>query len=165
MVRRTLFRHWGLNSCPAPRIKKRTFSCHKCGRNVDTCDTNANLHLTRNMILTLKTYHVIQPSGSRTSLRNQCFFCLVHILVEFCYSLGFGTTGVSGDCWDSVGFLVNASLQTIVIRFAHAFLTVLQSFLLTRVPCSASVEPTSTTLSTLHQCNVHILAKLFRSQW
>ena len=73
------------------------FSKSYCGRNVDTCDTNANNDLTRNTFLTLKTYHVIQPSGSRTSLRDQCFFCLVHIFVEFCYSLGFGTTGVSGD--------------------------------------------------------------------
>ena len=53
--------------------------------------------LTRNTFLTLKTYHVILPSGSRTSLRDQCFFCLVHISVEFCCSLGFGTTGVSGN--------------------------------------------------------------------
>ena len=68
-----------------------------CERNVDTCDTDANRDLTRNPILSLKPCHVIQPSGSRTSLRYQCFFCLVHIFVEFCYSLGFGTTEVSGD--------------------------------------------------------------------
>ena len=35
---------------------------------------------------------------------------------------------------------------------------------LTFVSCSVSVEPTSTTLSTLHWRNIHILAKLFRSQ-
>ena len=69
-----------------------------CGRNVDTCDTNANRDLTQNTFLSLKTYRVIQPStGSRTSLRDQCFFCRVHISLEFCYSLGFGPTGVSGN--------------------------------------------------------------------
>ena len=68
-----------------------------CGRYVDTCDTSAHRDLIRNTFLTLKAYHVIQPSLSRTSLRDQCFFCLVHISVEFCYSVGFGTTGVSGN--------------------------------------------------------------------
>ena len=68
-----------------------------CRRNVDTCDTNANRDLTRNTFLTLKTCHVIQPSDSRTSLRDQCLFLLCTHFVEFCYSLGFGTTGVSGD--------------------------------------------------------------------
>ena len=54
-----------------------------CGRNVDTCDTDANRDLTRNPFLTLNPCHVIQPSGSRTSLRDQCFFCRVHILWSF----------------------------------------------------------------------------------
>ena len=35
----------------------------RCGRDVDTCDTNANRDLTRNTFLSLKTCHVIQPSG------------------------------------------------------------------------------------------------------
>ena len=55
----------------------------KCGRNVDTCDTDANRDLTRNPFPTLKPCNVIQPSGSRTSLRDQCFFCFVHILWSF----------------------------------------------------------------------------------
>ena len=54
-----------------------------CGRNVDTCDTDANRDLTRNPILTRESCHVIQPSCSRTSLRDQCFLCLVHILWSF----------------------------------------------------------------------------------
>ena len=37
--------------------------------------------------------------------------------------------------------------------------------LLTFVFCSVSVEPTSTTLSMLHWRCIHILVKLFRSQW
>ena len=32
------------------------------------------------------------------------------------------------------------------------------------MPCSVSVEPISTTLSTLHKCNIHVLVKLSRSQ-
>ena len=71
-------------------------SCGACGRYYHTSDTNAHRDLTPNTFLTLKTYHVIHPSGSRTSLRDQCFFCLVHISVEFGYSLGFGTTGDRG---------------------------------------------------------------------
>ena len=110
-----------------PRVKSPLKVAGACGRNDDTCDTNANGDLTRNTFLTLKTYHVIQPSGSRTCLRDQCFFCLVHISVEFCYSLSFGIAGDSGNSRDSVGFLVTASKQTVVIWFAHAFLTVLQS--------------------------------------
>ena len=130
-----------------------------CGRYDHTCDTNAHRDQIRNTFLTLKTCHVIQPSGSRTSLRDQCFFCLVHISVEFCYSLGFSTTGVSGYSRDSVCFLVIVSIQTVVICFAHAFFTVLLTF----VSCSVSVEPTSTTLSTLHWRSIHTLVKLFRS--
>ena len=95
--------------------------------------------MTRNTFLALKTYHVIQPSGSRTSLRDQCFLCLVYIFVEFCYSVGFGTTAVSGDSWDSVGFLVFASIQTVVIRFCTRF-PHSPTVLLTRVPCSVSVQ-------------------------
>ena len=34
-----------------------------------------------------------------------------------------------------------------------------------RVPCSVSVEPTSTRLSTLHGRSIHIVVKLFRSQF
>ena len=74
---------------------QQTYGHYHCGRNVDTCDTDANRDLTRNPFLTLKPCHVIQPSGSRTSLTDPCFFC-IHF-VEFCFSLGFGTTEVSGD--------------------------------------------------------------------
>ena len=70
---------WLLSRTCAVRL---TSNIH-CGRNVDTCDTNANRDLTRNTFLILKTYHVIQPSGSRTSLRDQCFFCIVHTLWSF----------------------------------------------------------------------------------
>ena len=80
-----------------PRVKSPFSVAGACGRYDHTCDTNAHRDLTRNTFLTLKTYHVIQPSSSRTSLRDQCFLCLVHISVELCYSLGFGTTGVSGN--------------------------------------------------------------------
>ena len=66
-----------------------------CGRNVDTCDTDANRDLTRSPILTLKPCHAIQPSGSRTSLRDQCFFAFVHIVAELRCSFGFGTSAVS----------------------------------------------------------------------
>ena len=111
----------------ATRSTAIVWQIYHCGRNVKTCDTTANRDLTRNTLLILKIYHVIQPSGSRTSRRDQCFFCFVHIFVEFCYSLGFGTTGVSGNSCDSVGSLVIASIQTVVIRCAHAFFTVLQS--------------------------------------
>ena len=66
------------------QLRSRTFEvAGACGRNVDTCDTDANRDLTRNPFLTLKPCHVIQPSGSRTSLRDQCFFCHVHILWSF----------------------------------------------------------------------------------
>ena len=81
----------------APRVKSPLKIAVACDRNVNTCDTDANRDLIRNPILTLPPCHVMQPSGSRTSLRNQCFFYLVQIFVEFCYSLGFGTTAVSGD--------------------------------------------------------------------
>ena len=80
-----------------PRVNSPLKVAVACGRYDHTCDTNAHRDLTRNTFLTFKTYHVIQPSVSRTNLRDQCFFCLVHISVEFCYSLGFGTTGVSGN--------------------------------------------------------------------
>ena len=134
------------------------------GRNVDTCDTNAHRDLTRNTLLTLKTYHVIQPSGSRTSQRDQCFFCLVHISVEFCYSLGFGTTGVKWQflrqCALPCHCVNTNSCHLVCTRFPHS-----STVLLTRVPRSVSVEPTSTTLSTLHWRSIQILVKLFRSQW
>ena len=73
--------------------------------------------------------------------------------VEFCYSLGFGTTAVSGDSRDSVDFLIVASVQTVVIQFAHALFTVLQSC--SRVcPVLYLSSPIQTTLSTLHVCNI-----------
>ena len=62
------------------------------------------------------------------------------------------------QCWLPC---VIALIQTVVIRFANAFPRS-PTVLLTRVPCSVSVEPTSTTLSTLHWRDIHILAKLFR---
>ena len=37
--------------------------------------------------------------------------------------------------------------------------------LFTRVHSPSFVEPASNTLSTLHECNIYILVKLFRSQW
>ena len=52
------------------------------------------------------------------------------------------------------------SCHLVCTRFPHS-LTVL----LTLVFCSVSVEPTSSTLSTLHWHSIHILVKLFRSQW
>ena len=49
-----------------------------------SCDTDANRDLTRHPFLTLKPCHVIQPSGSRTSLGDQCFlFAFVRILWSF----------------------------------------------------------------------------------
>ena len=65
------------------RVKSPFKVAGACGRNVDNCDTDANRDLIRNTFLTLKTCHVIQPSGSRTSPRDQCFFCFVHILWSF----------------------------------------------------------------------------------
>ena len=130
-----------------------------CGRNVDTCDTDANRDLKWNPVLTLQPCHVAQPSGWRASLRDQCFFCLEHILWSFCYSLGFGTTAVSGDSRDKVDVLIVVPLQTSVIRFAHAPFTVLLSC--SRVcPVLYLPSPILTTLSTLHKCNIHILLKL-----
>ena len=92
-------------------------------------------------------YHVIQPSGSISSLRDQCFFYIVHVVVEFCYSLGFGTTGDSRHHKQ-----VASGSYTPPVLF-------------TRVHPPSFVEPESNTLSRLHKCNIHILVKLSRSQW
>ena len=70
---------------------------------------------------------VIQPSGSKTHVRDQCFFCLVHIFVEFCYSLGFGAAEDSGASCDSVDFLLVTWFQTSGIWFIHASLVGLLS--------------------------------------
>ena len=72
---------------------------------------------------------------------------------EFCHSLGFGTTAVSGDSRDSVDFLVVVPLQTTVIRFAHAPFAILLSC--SRVcPVLHLPSPIQTTLSALHECNI-----------
>ena len=93
-------------------------------------------------------------------LRDQCFFCLVDSFVEFCCSVGFGTTVDSGDSRDSVDFLVVDSSQTSGVWFVHA------SFVgLTRAHFSLSVEPESNTLSTFHECKFHILVRLSRSHF
>ena len=69
-----------------------------CGRNVDVCDHNDNRDLTRNPVRILLCCHVIQSSGSRTSLRDQCFlFAFVRIVSELRCPFGFGTTAASGD--------------------------------------------------------------------
>ena len=92
-------------------------------------------------------------TSSSHPVQGQVFFLPCKHFVEFCYSLGFGTTAVSGDSWDSVDFLVVAPLQTIVIRFAHAPFTVLLSC--SRVcPVLHLSSPIQTTVSTLHECNI-----------
>ena len=57
-----------------------------------------------------------------TSERLVFFFLPSTLVVEFCYSLGLGTTADRGDFWDSVDFLIVASLQTSGIWFTHASL-------------------------------------------
>ena len=118
-----------------------------CGRDVDTCDINANRDLTRNTFLALKTYHVIQPSGSRTSLRDRCLFCLVHILwslVTRSALVPLESVRFLRQCWLPCHCVNTNSCHPVCTRFPHS-----PAVLLTRVPCSVSVEPTSTTLSTL----------------
>ena len=134
-----------------------------CGRNVDTCDTDAHRDLTRNPFLTLKPCHVIQPSGSRTSLRDQCFFCLAHILWSFVTRsalVPLKSVAIPETVLTSCCCVITNSCHPVCTRFLHS-----PTILLTRVPCSVYVEPTSTTLSTLHWRSIHILVKLFRSQW
>ena len=58
-----------LVSCRSHRVKR-------VGRNVDVCDHNDNRDLKLNPVCILLYFHVLQPSGSRTSLRDQCLFCL-----------------------------------------------------------------------------------------
>ena len=64
-----------------PRVKSPSKLREPVDETSMSCDTDANRDLTRNPFLTLKPCHVIQPSGSRTSLRDQCFlFAFVRIL-------------------------------------------------------------------------------------
>ena len=108
------------------------------------------------------------PRHPATRFKDKSERSVLHLpcthFVELCYSLGFGTTTVSGESWDNVDFLVVAPLQPVVIQFAHALFTVLQSC--SRVcPVLYLSSPILTTLSTLHKCNTHILVKLSRSHW
>ena len=100
----------------------------KKGENVKgTCDTDANRDLTRNSILTLKPCHVIQPSGSRTSLRDPCFFCLVHILWSFVTRsalVPLKSVAIPETVLTSLLLRHNRQLSS---GFAHALFTVLQS--------------------------------------
>ena len=85
------------------------------------CLSNANRDLKRSLVHILPPCQAIrfEDKSERSALLLPCAY-----LMEFCHSFGFGTIAVSGDSGDSVDFLFVASLQTSVIRFAHAPFTV-----------------------------------------
>ena len=108
----------------------------KCGRNVDTCDTDANRDLTRNPILNLKPCHVIQPSRSRISLRDRRFFCLLHMMWSF-------VTRSALVPLKSVA-IPETVLTSLLLRHPVCTRSLHSpTVLFTRVPCSVSVEPNS----------------------
>ena len=111
------------------------------------------------LIIFFAPCHVIKPSGSRTSLRDQCFFCLGHILCSFVTRSALVPLEKVAVPKTVVTFLLLRHYKTSDIWITHW-----SSVLFTRASSSTFVEPESNTLITSHDCNTHILVKLYRSQ-
>ena len=98
-----------------------------------------------------------KDKSERSVLLLPCtHFCGVLLLARLWYH--WSLWQVLRQCGLPCHYVNTYSCHLVCTRLPHS-----STVLLTRVPCSVTVEPTSTIWSTLHWRNIHILAKLFRS--
>ena len=69
------------------------YNCN-CYRDVDICDITTNRDLTRSLVYTMPRHQAIRL---KDKFERSVLLSLCTDFVGFCYSLGFGTTGDSGD--------------------------------------------------------------------
>ena len=100
-----------------------------------------------------------------SSLRDQCIFCLVHMLWSFVTRsalVPLETVAIPETVL--ISLLLRHYKQVASGSYTH-HIPHWSSVLFTRVPSSTFVEPESNTLSKIHKCDIHMLVKLYRPQW
>ena len=132
--------------------------CHvggNCGRNVDTCDTDANRDLTATMprIPATRFKDKSERSVLLFALYTFCVILLLSALVPM-QSAAIPETVLTS-------FLLRhyKQLSSVCTRSVDS-----PTVLFARVPCSVPVEPNSDHIEHVTQVYIHILVKLIRSQ-